>query len=121
MWQPLFKHQSRPGGYEGRKESEMKGSEKQVRWATEILEEAEASLNAMLKSYNDLKATGERLGDPGLVDTSEYIPEDVEAVREVLRKAPDNASVIIDNRKRLTYDGLKKRVLAHARLRKEGK
>ena len=100
----------------------MKGSEKQVRWATEILEEAEASLNAMLKSYNDLKATGERLGDPNLVnDTSEYIPEDVEAVREVLRKAPESASAIIDNRKRLTYDGLKKRVLAHARMRKEGK
>lgn len=106
----------------GRKESKMKGSEKQIKWATEILEEAEAALNSMLKSYEDLKATGERIGDPNLVsDTSEYIPEDVEAVREVLRKAPESASAIIDNRKRLTYDGLKKRVLAHARLRKEGK
>lgn len=100
----------------------MKGSEKQIKWATEILEEAEAALDSMLRSYEDLKATGERIGDPNLVtDTSEYIPEDVEAVREVLRKAPESASTIIDNRKRLTYDGLKKRVLAHARLRKEGK
>lgn len=100
----------------------MKGTEKQIRWATEILNDAEAALDSMLKSYEDLKTTGERIGDPNLVnDTSEYIPEDVEAVREVLRKAPDNASAIIDNRKRLGYDGLKKRVLAHARLRKEGK
>ena len=100
----------------------MKGSEKQIKWATEILSDAEVALDSMLKSYEDLKATGEKIGDPNLVnDTSEYIPEDVEAVREVLRKAPDNASVIIDNRKRLGYDGLKKRVLAHARMRKEGK
>ena len=90
----------------------MKGTEKQIKWATEILEEAEASLNCMLKNYENYVALG---------DTAEYIPEDVEAVREVLRKAPDNASAIIDNRKRLGYDGLKKRVLAHARLRKEGK
>lgn len=90
----------------------MKGTEKQIKWATEILEEAEASLNCMLKNYENYVALG---------DATEYIPEDVEAVREVLRKAPDDASAIIDNRKRLTYDGLKKRVLAHARMRKEGK
>ena len=29
---------TRPGGYEDRKESKMKGSEKQVRWATEMKE-----------------------------------------------------------------------------------
>lgn len=90
----------------------MRGTEKQIRWATEILDEAEKSLNCMLKNYEK---------DIALGDTTEYIPEDVEAVREVLRKAPDSASAIIDNRKRLEYDGLKKRVLAHARLRKEGK
>jgi len=90
----------------------MKGTEKQIKWATEILEEAEASLNCMLKNYENYVALG---------DATEYIPEDVEAVREVLRKAPESAATIIDSRRKLTYDGLKKRVLAHARMRKEGK
>lgn len=90
----------------------MKGTEKQVKWAMEILDEAEKSLNCMLKNYEK---------DIALGDTTEYIPEDVEAVREVLRKTPEAARIIIDNRNRLTYDGIKKRVLVHARLRKEGK
>lgn len=90
----------------------MKGTEKQIKWAMEILEEAEKSLDCMLKNYEK---------DIALGDITEYIPEDVEAVREVLRKTPDNAGIIIDSRNRLTYDGLKKRVLAHARMRKEGK
>lgn len=99
----------------------MKGTENQVKWAQEILRDANASLDAMVKDIDNLTAEGERVGDPALADVCGYTKEDVEAVREVLRKAPESASAIIDNRKRLGYDGIKKRVLAHARLRKEGK
>ena len=89
------------------KEDEMKGSEKQIKWAEDIIEKAMTSFDDMIKNYDKFQANG-------VADVLGYSKKAVEAAKADMKAVfaqVDKASDIIDIRNKLTYDVLKATVI----------
>lgn len=89
----------------------MKGSTKQIAWAEDIIEEAQAALDCMDRNID-------RLGEMSF-DTLNFTHEDVTAVRNWLNgqlAMIDNASDIIKVRGQLSQTALEKLAANHNKL-----
>lgn len=93
----------------------MKGSEKQIKWAQDIINDAMSAFDNMENDYQKL----DNYGDPKLAyDTLKYHLGDIEAVKAELMAVldtVDDAGKIIELRQHMTFEALEKRVKTHAR------
>lgn len=94
---------------------ELKGSEKQIKWANDIRDTALRNADLVVKNAKNLSAS-----------TSFNIPsvEAAEFARNVSVKelqSVNSASKIIDKRTKLSYDGLNKIALEYDRIYKKGR
>lgn len=90
----------------------MKGTEKQIRWAEDIIANAQTAMDLMVKNY---RALTDRADEKLAVDTLKYTEADVEAVREMFNRNIETAtaSQIIDSRNRFSQKFFEEMAKAH--------
>ena len=94
---------------------ELKGSEKQIKWASDIREDALANADALVKNAKKF-GTGLSHNDPS-VEGAEFARN--VAVKEL--QSVTSASKIIDTRRKLDYYGLNKIAMEYDRIYKKGR
>lgn len=87
------------------------GSEKQVKWASDIRDEAYETIDRMIRNYKRLEDQDPQYGQKFATSTLGYTPEDVEVVREFLtailsQQIWSEARAIIDRRYELSQKKL---------------